>query len=142
MAAASPLDPRRQEEIGELVRRQPYLQLLGVELEALAPGYAKMRLPITERLANPYAGLHGGALSSLADTALAQALRTLVGAQARMTTVELNISYLSGATEGAVIAEARILRQGKTLAVGEVDLRDGNGKALARARGTYLIVGS
>ncbi|MSQ33304.1 MAG: PaaI family thioesterase [Dehalococcoidia bacterium] len=136
------LDPLRREEIEELVRRQPYLQLLGVELAALAPGYAKMRLPITERLANIYAGLHGGALSSLADTAVAQALRTLVGAQARTTTVELNITYLSGTTEGEVIAEARILRQGKTLAVGEVDLHDGKGKALARARVTYMIVAS
>ncbi len=142
MAGVSPLDPLRREEIEELVRRQPYLRLLGVELAALAPGYAKMRLPISERLANPYAGLHGGALSSLADTAVAQALRTLVGAKARTTTVELNITYLSGTTEGEVIAEARILRQGKTLAVGEVDLHDGKGKALARARVTYMIVES
>lgn len=134
------LEPQRQAEIIELVRRQPYLQLLGVEPVALAPGYAKVRLPVSERLANPYAGLHGGALSSLADTAMAQALRTLVGARARVSTVELNMTYLAGITQGEVIAEARVLRQGRTLSVGDVVLHDGKGKTLAKARLTYMLV--
>lgn len=134
------LDAQRRAEILELVSRQPFLQLLGVEPVSLAPGYAKVRLPITERLANPYGGLHGGALSSLADTAMAQAVRTLVGARARITTVELSMTYLAGVSQGEVFAEARVLRQGKTLSVGDVKLHDGKGKALAKARLTYMLV--
>ena len=136
------IDPQRHAEIVELVKRQPFLQLLGVEPLQLSPGYAKVRLKITDRLANAYAGLHGGAFSSLADTAMAQALRTLVGAGTRVATVELNMTYLASVTEGEVLAEARILRCGKTLAVGDVSLRDGGGKLLAKARLTYMIVAS
>jgi uncharacterized protein (TIGR00369 family) len=136
------LDAARQAEILDLVRRQPFLQLIGVEPVALSPGYAKVRLPVTERLTNPYGGLHGGALSGLADTAMAQALRTLVGARARVATVELNMTYISGIAQGEVIAEARILRHGNTLSVGDVDLHDGKGKMLARARITYMTVES
>jgi len=56
------------------------------------------------------------------------------------TTLDLNVSFISGVSEGDVIAEGRILRRGRSIAFGEATITDGDGKLVAVGRATYMIV--
>jgi uncharacterized protein (TIGR00369 family) len=56
------------------------------------------------------------------------------------TTLDLNVSFLASASEGAVFAEGRILRKGRTVAFGEATITDAGGRLLAVGRATYMIL--
>jgi uncharacterized protein (TIGR00369 family) len=87
--------------------------------------------------------VHGGVYSALVDTAVGGALSTLHEAAAGgvgQTTLDLNVSFLSGASEGEVFAEGRILRRGRSIAFGEATITDHQGKLVAVGRATYMIL--
>lgn len=83
--------------------------------------------------------VHGGVLASLADTAGGLALYLGLPSGSRAATVEMKINFLEPVQHGVVFAEAKILRQGKYLAVIECDLTDGSGKMVAKALMTFSI---
>ena len=119
----------------------PFHALIGVELIESSPGHARVRLPVSERVGGGVAGsVHGGVLSALADIACLGAMRGLFSESVRAAgTAELNISYLRPALGAYVIAEARVLKRGRTLAVVDVDLTDPNDKLVAKARVSYAV---
>src|SRR5262249_52815954 len=83
--------------------------------------------------------VHGGVYSALVDTAVGGALSTLHEAAAGgvgQTTLDLNVSFIAGASEGDVFAEGRILRRGRTIAFGEATITDRQGKLVAVGGGS------
>jgi uncharacterized protein (TIGR00369 family) len=119
----------------------PFHRLLGVELLEQSPGHARLRLPAREELRGGVAGsLHGGVLSALADIACLAAMQGLFDGRGRPAgTAELNISYLRPALGASVIAEARVLKTGRTLAVIDVDITDPDGRLVAKSRVSYAL---
>ena len=119
----------------------PFHRLLDVELEERSPGYARVRLPMDERLRGGVGGsFHGGVLSALADIATLAAMGTVFTADERPAgTAELSISYLRPALGSHVTAAARVLKKGRTLAVIDVDLADPDGRLVAKARVSYAL---
>ena len=119
--------------------KQPYWKLLGIELLDVKKGWAKLRLPFSGELVHPYGIVHGGAIFSLADSAVAMALLGLVEKDERFTTVEMKINYVSAFKKGEIVAEARIFNKGSRIALGEVDIRNEQGHLIARSMATYMI---
>src|SRR5215831_2893909 len=117
---------------------------LGIEVDEAGPGWVRLRAPVRDELRNAAgAPVHGGVYSALVDTAVGGALSTLHEAAAGgvgQTTLDLNVSFIAGASEGAVFAEGRILRRGRTIAFGEATITDGQGKLVAVGRATYMIL--
>jgi len=117
---------------------------LGIEVEDAREGWVRLRLRIRDEIRNAVgAPLHGGVLSALVDTAVGGALSTMHEQSAGgvgQTTLELNVSFVSAARDGDVFAEGRILRRGRTVAVGEASITDGAGRLLAVGRATYMNV--
>jgi uncharacterized protein (TIGR00369 family) len=117
---------------------------LGVSVVEAEPGRVRLRVPVRDEIKNATgAPVHGGVYSALVDMAVGGALGTLheeseggVG----QTTLDLNVSYLSGVRDGDIYAEGRILRHGRTIAFGEVTVSDGKGQTLAVGRATYMIL--
>ncbi len=122
-----------------VMNRAPYFRLLGMEVVELAEGYARIIVPVEDKLNSMLGVLHGGVLSSLADSAVAMALRTVIQPDEKPLTVEMNINYLGPVQGEQVTAEARIISRGRTIAVGDVDIKDGAGRLVARSRATYMI---
>lgn len=122
------------------MNRAPYFQLLGMKVVKLAEGYARLIVPVEERMKSMFGGLHGGVLSSLADSAVAMALFTMIKPDEKPVTVELNINYLRPVQGDQAIAEARIVNRGRTIAVGDVDITDISGRLIAKSRATYMVV--
>src|SRR5438270_8676397 len=117
-----------------------YWRLLGIEVEDAGEGWIRLRLPVRDDLRNgPGAPVHGGVLSSLIDAAVGGALGTVNESNqggVGQATLDLNITYIGAAREGALIAEGRVIRKGGTIAFGEADIRNEAGDLLARGRVT------
>lgn len=119
----------------------PFNRLIGVRTEEQRPGYARVRLDATEHVMGGVAGsFHGGVLSALADIVALSAMQTVFDGSARPAgTAELSISYLRPALGAYVLAEARVLKKGRTLAVIDVDLSGPDGKLVAKGRVSYAL---
>ena len=115
----------------------PYWNILGIKVEEMAEGYARVAVPIEPRMNNKEGALHGGVLSALSDTAVGVAMYTVIEPGERPVTVELNINYLKPVESDQAIAEARIVSRGRTIAVGDVDVTDKSGRLIAKSRVTY-----
>ncbi len=117
---------------------------LGIEVDAADAGWVRLRVPVRDELRNaPGAPVHGGVYSALVDTAVGGALSTLHEAAeggVGQTTLDLNVSFMGGASAGEIIAEGRILKRGRSIAFGEARITDAEGRLLAAGRATYMIL--
>ena len=69
------------------------------------------------------------------------ALFTLVPLTTQMATVEMTINYLVPHRGGRLRAEARVLRKGQRIAVGEVEVWNRAGERVAKSLLTYSLRG-
>ncbi len=129
---------RHYAEIRKRFSRVGAVRVLGMKLAQLRPGRAARTLNASHRHSHPQ-GIHGGVLATLADTALAMAIFTRLPEQTRISTVEMKINYLAPHKRGRLRAEARVLHQGKRLAMGEVEIRNPTGKLVAKSLLTFSL---
>lgn len=127
--------------LGRLRDGNPFHKLLEIEVEDASTGYARIKLPMAERLKGGVGGsLHGGVLSALVDIAALGAMTSVFTPNEQAAgTAELNISYLRPALGSHVIAEARVLKKGRALAVIDVDITSPDGKLVAKGRVSYAL---
>lgn len=88
-------------------------------VEEVAPMRAKMRLLIAEQHLRPGGTVSGPAMFALADCAFYAATLAMIGREALTVTTSLTINFLSKPPQADLICEARILKLGKVLSVGE-----------------------
>lgn len=119
----------------------PFWQFLGLKVAELQSGYARLLLPVRPEYANMRGNLHGGLISSLIDMGGAAAVRSLVLMSRPFITVELKLNYLEPAPLAATVIEGRVVRSGKTIAVTNVEVKDGDGQVIAVGLATYMILG-
>lgn len=85
--------------------------------------------------------LCGQAMMAAADTAMVLALINHFGAFRPCTTVQMNSSFLKPLSNQDALVEARVIRAGKSLAFGEIDIRGADdGKSVCRATTTYALL--
>ncbi len=118
-----------------------YWKLLGIKLLEAKKGYAKMVIPITDKLFQAWGRVHGGVTASLIDSAVAASLICSLSAEETSTTIEMKINYLAPVmSDGKLFAESNIIKHGKTIAVGTVNVTDNKGKLIAIGTATYMIM--
>jgi acyl-CoA thioesterase len=127
-------------ELAHRLRNSAPGQLFGYELDSIGDGKATMSLRVMDRHLQIHGVVHGGILASLADTAGAMAAYPLLPKGTRLATVEMTINYLEPVDRGPIIAEARVLRLGRTLAVSECEIKDAAGKLAAKSLLTFAIM--
>ena len=114
-------------------------ELLGMKLISLEKGRAVMEMAFKKELTQPTGVVHGGAIASLVDTASAIAMKTLANSGRQYYIAELKVRYLSPFRMVKIVADARIASSMGRKAVGEVEIKDQNGKILARSTVTILL---
>ncbi len=127
-------EKRIREEFGKF----PFPALLGVEVENLEYGSACIKLPFRSQLTQGQDYVHGGAITSICDSAVALALATMIDRGEYMLTIELKTNYTAPADDD-VFAEARIIHKGNHTAVGEVDVSKSDGTLVAKSIVTYFL---
>jgi len=141
MAEYEELAPRFKEALMEWQKTEnPFWSLLGMELVAVKKGWAKIRLPFSDKLANGIGVAHGGAIFSPADSAVGMALVGLLDKDEAISTLEMKINFLKPLKGGEIIAEAKIVHRGTMTAIGDVDVRDEDKNLVAKGLATYAIV--
>ena len=125
--------------LSELIGRPvPFADFLGIRIESLEPGLARLELPPRPEFQNSHGGVHGGVVTALADVALAVAAIARDGTAKGAFTVDLSVSFLDPGT-GTLRAEGRCLRLGRSLAFSEGEVRDAGGNLVAKAIGTFKL---
>lgn len=119
----------------------PWVQALRLRVQSCEAGVVTLRLPRNDQLSRVGDMLCGQAMMAAADTAMVLALTSHFGAFRPCTTVQMNTSFLKPLSGQDAIIEARLLRAGKALAFGEIDIRGADdGKSVCRASTTYALL--
>ncbi len=128
-----------KEQVLRMYEQSSYANFLRVEILELCAGETTFAMKVRHELTNLSGILHGGAVGSLIDMAMNLACFSL-GKQA--TVLGFNTNFLLGAKEGDTVkASAKVLHNGKSTMVVESRVTDHEGKLLAKARGTFFVVG-
>lgn len=127
-------------EIDSFFESLPFVQQLGIELMEVGEGTAEGALKLQKiHSSNPKKMIaHGGVTYSLADTVGGVAVFTLH--QVPTPTINMRIDYLHPATED-LFASAKVIRDGGSIAVVQIDLTDVDDTPIAQAMGTYKTGG-
>jgi uncharacterized protein (TIGR00369 family) len=119
----------------------PWVQQLGLRVEDFDAQSVTLRLPRSDALSRVGGMLCGQAMMAAADTAMVLALINQFGNFRPCTTVQMNTTFLKPLSNQDCLVQARVLRAGKTLAFGEIDLRGADdGKSVCRASVTYALL--
>lgn len=118
----------------------PFQRLLGFRLDRVAPEFCRIRLPFKAELRTAGDVVHGGVIATLIDSAGVIAAWSQADPSAtRGATADLSVSYLSAAHAVDLIAEARVLRRGRSLVFIEVDVTASTGERIAKGLVTYKL---
>ena len=119
----------------------PWVQALGLRVESFADGEVTLFLPQSDQLSRVGGMLCGQAMMSAADTAMVLAIVTQLGDQRPMTTVQLNTSFLKPLSGQDARITARVIRAGKSLVFGEIDIAGASdGRSVCRASTTCALL--
>jgi uncharacterized protein (TIGR00369 family) len=151
MATAIHMTNEAEDGMGEAVLDQaqgwmkelfaPWVQSLGLRPVKVAGGEAELLLPFDASLCRVGGTICGQALMAAADTAMVFAIASQLGEFRPMTTVSQNMSFLRPVAAGDVRVLARVLKPGRSLFFGEVQLIGvGDGKLAAHATTTYAML--
>ena len=137
----APTSEENIQKVVELVQQSGFYQLLGMEILEAGRGHSRLRVRFREALTHGGGVGHGGVMASLADSCIACALFGLLEdpSQFRLSTIEMKLNYFRPFREGEMIAEGRIIQKGRTIAVGEMDVHDGEGTVYGKGIATYRI---
>lgn len=119
----------------------PWVQALELKVDAFDQQGITLRLPQNAQLSRTGGMVCGQAMMAAADTAMVLALINHFGEFRPCTTVQMNSSFLKPLSNQDALVEARVIRAGKSLAFGEIDIRGADdGKSVSRFTTTYALL--
>lgn len=128
-----------REDVLERIKKIPIVETLGFSFVEINDGICEAVVKHEKKYDGIFESFHGGLLMTVADSISAFALLSLTGADAAITTTDMNIRFLA-ACRTDVRAVARVIKHGKTLAPVAVELFDMNGTMVAVAQVNYMIL--
>jgi uncharacterized protein (TIGR00369 family) len=131
------------DEIGKLLEKefpQGFYPGCGLFIERVDYGNIRVRRTFQEQYLRPGGTISGPTMMELADFAMYVAVFSAIGPQPLAVTTNLNINFLRKPAQGDLIADARLMKVGKRLAVGEVTIYSaGSDDPVAHVTATYSI---
>ena len=120
-------------------KRIPFLSHLKILTETLDKGTARLSLPVEPHLTNSLGTVHGGVIMSLLDVALCTAARTLHPDSVGVVTIDLSCSFIGGGSGSKLIAEARVMKDARTMSFVEAEAKNEDGSLVAKAIATVRV---
>jgi uncharacterized protein (TIGR00369 family) len=118
----------------------PWVQALHLRVESAQGSQVTLRLPQSDQLSRVGGMLCGQAMMAAAYTAMVLALMQHFGEFRPCTTVQMSTSFLKPLSGQDALITATVLRAGKSMAFGEIDLCGADGKSVCRATTTYALL--
>jgi acyl-CoA thioesterase len=132
--------------VPQIDKLAPFTRLLGLEVVAVEKGYCRGVLETDDRLKNIHEMqgrvvkiLHGGVISTLADTCMAFALVSSLEENELPRTLEIKVSYFAAVTSGVLVCESKVVHKGGSFAALESEITN-DGRLVAKATATFGIV--
>jgi uncharacterized protein (TIGR00369 family) len=123
----------------EYQKKIPFITHLKIQTDQLGEGSARLSLPIEPHLTNSLGTAHGGVIMSLLDVALCTAARTLHPDSSGVITIDLSASFIGGASGARLFAEARVLKDGRSMSFVEAEAKNEDGSLVAKAIATVRV---
>jgi uncharacterized protein (TIGR00369 family) len=126
--------------LATMVRNSPFHAWLGVQLVRLDADEIEIAMPWREEFVShpTIRYTHGGILAALIDLAADYAIAAKLGRG--VPTVDMRVDFHKAAMPGPLVAKARIIKLGGTLATAEAQVYDESGALIASGRGAYLTL--
>ncbi|HXM82106.1 MAG TPA: PaaI family thioesterase [Burkholderiales bacterium] len=120
-------------------KRIPFVSHLKILTETLGEGTARLSLPIEPHLTNSIGTVHGGVIMSLLDVALCTAARTLHPDSLGVITIDMSTSFIGGGSGPRLLAEARVLKNGRSMIFVEGEAKNEDDSLVAKAIATVRV---
>ena len=117
----------------------PFERLLNMEIVEAANGRSVLRMPFLIDYAQGAGLMHGGALVSLADTAVVMAIKSIIAPQSHFATIALDTKFLLPVKQGTVTAIAKVKAGEKRTLHGEATVYDEEERAVMAFHSTFKI---
>jgi len=118
----------------------PFLKTLGVSVRVIAEQHAEMVVTIDDRHLNYMGTVHGGLISALIDT-VCFFPKPLIPSGLKLTTVDLNVSYVKPALQGdTLVARSELLHLGRRTARLSVKVTDQDHGLVAYGTATLMVL--
>ena len=127
-------------ELRRASETMPFNKVLGIRVLRRHSDGVTITCAMSDHLRNSAGVMHGGVLAGVADVAVGVALASHFGGRRPITTTELKINYLRPISDGKLVARSHLLRIGKHLCVGRVDMFDAQRRLAAVALITYILL--
>ena len=114
--------------------------MLGARVAEAEPGRVVLELVAGPQHRHCGGVVQGGVITQIADAAMGMSLATLQEDGNWNTTIELKINFLRPVVEGTLRAIGRVVDMRQTLLFGEADVVDAEGRLVARASSTCMVV--
>jgi uncharacterized protein (TIGR00369 family) len=137
---ASGLNERQLQDLRQRVERSPFHQWAGMTLVSVGDGEAELTMDLLPQHFNPQGIVHGGIISALADTSIGLALRSRLRPGFTHRTAQLNVHFLAKGEGTRLVGRGRALHLGTRMGYGESDVLDAEGRLLARATATFVVL--
>ena len=117
----------------------PFEEFLGMRIEEAAGGRAVLSMPFAVKLAQGIGLMHGGAVTALADTAVAMAIKSILPEDTHFATIELGLTFHAPVRGGSARAVARVVDRDDRNITGEAEVFDENNVKVATFRSIFRV---
>ncbi len=118
----------------------PFETLLGIEIKSAEAGRSVLTMPFALKLSMCEGLMHGGAISSLADTAIAVAIKTILPSGSHFVTSEMTTRFLAPVREGTLTANARISQYAGKHLITVAEITDCDGVKVACLNASFRVL--
>ena len=126
-------------ELPHWIAGAPFEEYLGMRIDEAEGGRAVLTMPFKVKLAQGKGLMHGGAVTALADTAVAMAIKSMLPEDTHFATTDLALKFHAPVRGGTVRAEARIIAQDDRIITGEALVFDEQGIKVATFTSTFRV---
>ena len=128
-----------QFQMKEWISCAPFEKLLNIDIVKAENGSAVLKMPFFVDLAQGAGLMHGGALVSLADTAVVMAIKSIVSPQTHFATISLETEFLYPVKQGTVTAEAKVTGREGNILKGQATVYNEDQRAVIEFSSTFKI---
>ena len=124
----------------------PFFNHMGLEVEDMGPGFARVSVELVDHLRNPNGQMHGGVIATLVDMSITQAMlmtdtyQRVRETRGLMTNVDLRMKYLRAVGKGRATVESKIVHEGRRVVHVASTVTDHRDKTVALGDATLMIV--
>ena len=122
------------------VQTGAFWELIGAKVIKAKDGESIVEMTIEDKHLQAYGILHGGVLATLIDNGIGAAVHSLLTEEEASATVDLNIKFLKGISEGVLRSEGKVFKKGRSMMFAECSIFDDKDQLIAWGSGTFAVL--